>query len=252
MNLKIFYLFSLLFSSYAFKLNPIKKKKLKNFEVIKSKPINDEVINTILFNGWLIHESAMLTTYDISSHNIYYTVFQAMTLTWQYVGLFIISHDLHHNKNPSIYQNYLGRLSIFCYGGFSLEDFSKNHYLHHKYPSQLNLDPDFDNSNPILWYLKFMSRYINSNQILSEVSIFFILYQLDVNPENLLLFWITPCLLASIQLFYYGTYLVHEENGLIFNSKLPNFLKLLTCYNFGNHNKHHLYPQIKWHELTEE
>ena len=20
----------------------------------------------------------------------------------------------------------------------------------------------------------------------------------------------------------------------------------------GNHNKHHLYPQIKWHELTEE
>ena len=58
-----------------------------------------------------------------------------------------------------------------------------------------------------------------------------------------------PSLLASIQLFYYGTYLVHEENGIIKNSNLPNWLITLTSYNFGHHKEHHRDPKIPWYNL---
>ena len=67
--------------------------------------------------------------------------------------------------------------------------------------------------------------------------------------NNLYIFWMFPSLLASIQLFFYGTYLVHKENGVIINSNLSKNLITLTSYNFGNHREHHLNPKIPWYDL---
>ena len=218
---------------------------LINKLIYKTKPF----INTFLFTGWSIHEYNMICNYNIYDHNIFESVFNSLTLTWQYVGLFIISHDLHHNKNPNLYENFLGRISLFSYGGFFLNDFSKNHRLHHENPGVVNIDPDFSDKNIILWYLNFMKNYISLRQIGIEMSIYFFAQLNNINIDNLILFWIMPVLLSSIQLFYYGTYLVHNENGIIENTKLPKILNTITCYNFGNHSTHHEFPQLEWFEL---
>ncbi len=65
----------------------------------------------------------------------------------------------------------------------------------------------------------------------------------------MILFWLVPSVLASIQLFFYGTYLVHEKDGKIKNSNLPKWLITFTSYNFGNHINHHKYPKIPWFKL---
>ena len=230
----------------------IKKKSNKillNMKENKLSEFKGSIINTSILSLWAAHNSYLLTNYNIYDKSIQESIFHLMTLIWQYVGLFIISHDLHHAENPNTYDNILGRLSLLLYGGFILEDFSKNHENHHKYPGIQSKDPDFDINNPIIWYLKFMSRYINLNQIATEMVVFLILKSNDINYENILLFWFIPCIYASIQLFTYGTFLVHRKNKIIVNSNLPKFLNTFTCYNFGYHKEHHSNPKIPWYEL---
>ena len=207
------------------------------------------IINTFLFLGWGIHESYMISNYNIYQHSNVESVFHIMSLIWQYVGLFIISHDLHHNKNPTSYENFLGRLSLLFYAGFFLEDFSKNHENHHKYPGNSNKDPDFYDGNVIIWYLKFMIEYVNLKQVIIQLLFYNILKYFNIEDDQMILFWLLPSVLASIQLFFYGTYLVHEKDGLIKNSKLPKWLVTFTSYNFGNHINHHKYPHIPWFDL---
>lgn len=209
----------------------------------------NDIINTILLFGWGIHEHYMLTDYDIYQHYTFISIIHMMILIWQYVGLFIISHDLHHNKNRTNYQNLLGRLSLLFYGGFFLEDFSEKHEMHHKYPGQFK-DPDFYDGNVILWYLNFMVQYINLKQVLTQLIFYNVLKYFQIENEQMILFWLLPSVLASIQLFFYGTYMVHEKNGIIKNSKLPKWLITLTSYNFGNHVNHHKNPELPWFDLN--
>ena len=57
------------------KINPIMKSNL---------------INTFVFGFWGVHENYLMTNYNIDSHSLLLTTFHILTLTWQYVGLFII------------------------------------------------------------------------------------------------------------------------------------------------------------------
>lgn len=206
-------------------------------------------INSFLFTGWASHEYLMLNNYNINEHMEIETIFHSLTFIWQYVGLFIISHDVHHKKNPSFLEEKLGQISLFCYGGFRLEDFSAKHQLHHLYPGDKLRDPDFSEQNILFWYLKFMISYVSLPQIANEYLLFQLSLKLNINLDNLILFWIMPVILSSIQLFFYGTYLVHEKEGNIYNTKLPKIINTLTCYNFGNHSTHHQFPQLNWYEL---
>ena len=227
--------------------------KITNFNKITKLQFNNgDLINTCVFSLWTVHESYLMNNYNIGSNLIPETILHTLSLTWQYVGLFIISHDLHHNEEPTLYQNFLGRLSLFCYGGFLLEDFSKNHMLHHKYPGINGKDPDFSDRNPIIWYFNFMIKYINIKQIIIQICIYNISKLYDIPNENLIFFWLIPSLLGSLQLFYFGTYLVHEENGKIKNSDLPDWVITLTSYNFGHHENHHKYPKIPWYDLKRQ
>ena len=77
----------------------------------------------------------------------------------------------------------------------------------------------------------------------------FSLNMIITDPNNQYLFWMFPSLLASIQLFYYGSYFVHKEECVIVNSRLPKNLITLTSYNFGNHKEHHDNPKTPWFDL---
>ena len=153
----------------------------------------NSVVNTILFNGWAIHETTSLINYDINDHSILLSMFHIMTLTWQYVGLFIIAHDLHHDRNPSTYDSILGKLSLLFYGGFLLEDFSEKHRLHHECPGSIEedscSDPDFYDGNIFLWYFSFMKRYINIKQVIIQLSFYFFYKNLGISDDNMILFW---------------------------------------------------------------
>lgn len=225
------------------KINFKPKLSLKNFNN------KGNIINSVLFSLWSVHEAYMIKSYNIELHPIYESVFHILTLTWQYVGLFIVAHDLHHSEKPDIYQNILGRLCLLCYGGFTLEDFSKKHKLHHKYPGVNNKDPDFHDGNSIVWYLNFMLRYINLKQGFIQLSIYLLAKYIEIENQSMILFWLLPSILASIQLFYYGTFLVHEKNGIIKTSNLPSWLVTLTSYNFGYHQNHHKNPKTPWFDL---
>lgn len=224
--------------------------KLVNNLVSKFNTLNKgNLINTALFTAWSLHEGFVISNYNIHTHSLFESTMHIMTLTWQYAGLFIISHDLHHAENPSVYEQFLGKLSLFCYGGFLLKTFSNKHNLHHKYPGIVGKDPDYDDENIVKWYLTFLSRYINIYQAIIQISIYNLAKYSGVSDENMIFFWLMPSLLASIQLFYYGTYLVHEENGIIKNSNLPDWLITFTSYNFGHHKEHHRNPKIPWYNL---
>ena len=225
-----------------------------NTKVFINKPnpvLKANLINTFVFSLWSLHEGYIMKNYNIDIHPIYESVFHILTLTWQYVGLFIIAHDLHHAEKPNWYQNILGRTSLLCYGGFLLEDFSEKHRLHHQYPGIDKKDPDFHDGNPISWYFNFMFRYINFYQGIIQISIYLLAKYCGIEDQSTILFWLIPSLLASIQLFYYGTYLVHEKDGKIKTSNLPGWLITLTSYNFGYHQKHHQSPKVPWFELND-
>lgn len=235
------------------KLNLFKNSNIGlkyNLNLIDIEPNNKaNLINSIIFGLWGIHEAYMVKSYNIEYHSIFESVLHILTLTWQYVGLFIIAHDLHHVEKSNWYQNILGRLSLLCYGGFILEDFSEKHDLHHKFPGVTNKDPDFYDGNIIVWYINFMLKYINLLQGIIQLTIYFLAKYCNIQDINAILFWLVPSVLASIQLFYYGTYLVHEKDGIIKTSNLPEWLITITSYNFGYHKMHHKNPKIPWFDL---
>ena len=68
---------------------------------------------------------------------------------------------------------------------------------------------------------------------------------------NLLTFWALPSLLSAFQLFSFGTWLPHRHGEPGFadahNARSNGFgplLSLLTCFHFGRHHEHHLYPYL--------
>lgn len=151
--------------------------------------------------------------------------------------------------------NLIGRFAVSLYASLSYRHCQINHAKHHRYPYQKQ-DPDFHHGypHPIRWYVRFIYTYLPSSEFprffISGGMIFFVLSTVaQVSPINLLLFWILPLLLSSIQLFFFGTYLPHRDRELIRSSHYPVCWSLLTCYHFGYHEEHHCFPQIPWYKL---
>ena len=69
--------------------------------------------------------------------------------------------------------------------------------------------------------------------------------------ESMWCCWITPQVLSTIQLFYFGTYLPHRgtfepDSFPARSNSYPSWLSLVTCFHFGYHFEHHKYPYIPW------
>ncbi|MEM6449922.1 MAG: fatty acid desaturase [Cyanobacteria bacterium P01_D01_bin.105] len=182
--------------------------------------------------------------------------------TFLYTGLFVTGHDAMHNSvspNRPRLNRALGELALFLYGLIPYDTLYTAHSQHHQHPAS-HRDPDFHNgyhSHPLLWYLRFMRSYWTWRQTLGLIFIYNSLHRIIGVPEaNLLVFWAVPSLLSSMQLFFFGTYLVHRKlpdtysTALCSNSHYwPWFISLITCYHFGYHREHHAFPEIPWWQL---
>lgn len=187
-------------------------------------------------------------------------------------GLFITAHDGMHGsicptevvpgqKNRPNWNRWIGSICATLYAILPYETLLTKHHLHHQHPAT-ELDPDFSDQGFWGWYGRFMGGYIDRSQALKLLfgmgGMFSIAhYILQVSVVNLLLLWVLPILLSSLQLFYFGTYLPHrpanglanQAKALIHSSSLHPIWSLLTCYHFGYHWEHHEHPQAPWYRL---
>jgi beta-carotene ketolase (CrtW type) len=192
--------------------------------------------------------------------------------TFIQTGLFIIAHDAIHGAvipGDRRLNHWIGRLAVTLYALLSYQRLSLNHWKHHQHPGQVN-DPDFHDGthqNIIAWYLKFMKGYITVSQRITLFfgigSIFLALHLwFCASIANLVLFWVLPILLSSMQLFLFGTYLPHRSRSVgsvesdnannihhITSSNYPLIWSFLSCYHFGYHWEHHEYPWYPWYSL---
>jgi beta-carotene/zeaxanthin 4-ketolase len=181
--------------------------------------------------------------------------------TWIYTGLFITAHDAMHGSVHSSSQinRSIGQLCLWLYAGFEYSQLFAKHQLHHKYPAS-DRDPDFHDGNTSHfwgWYAQFVCEHISWRQLFN-LGIILGLYVAvcRFSTANLVLFWIVPSLLSSLQLFYFGTFLPHRELPTGYDNRhrartiaRSTWWSLISCYHFGYHREHHESPHISWWRL---
>jgi beta-carotene ketolase (CrtW type) len=215
---------------------------------------------TIIFL-WLF-SLIFLLSQDIHQIPIWIIIPGIIWQTLLYTGLFITAHDGMHGlvfpKNRKLNDS-IGTLAVSLYALFSYKNLLTKHWEHHRHPASQQ-DPDFhDGQHPGLsrWYLRFMSNYLTWKQLVGMAIVFNILMYLFSTPGvNLTLFWVTPALLSTLQLFYFGTYLPHRELSEPYkdahrarSNNYSVFWSFITCYHFGYHWEHHEYTHIAWWRL---
>ena len=101
-------------------------------------------------------------------------------------------------------------------------------------------------------YVRFIRNYLSVWQVVVMAVLFNVL-KLWIPQANLLLFWVGPSLLSTLQLFYFGTYLPHKgehDNKHQSRSQAKNHvLAFFSCYFFGYHYEHHDSPWLPWWKL---
>jgi len=170
-----------------------------------------------------------------------------------YTGLFITAHDaMHGTVCPNKKLNDLvGYVCTLLYASFWYPKLYTKHHQHHSHV-HTNDDPDYHEGNFIQWYTRFIRNYLSLWQIVIMAMLFNVL-KLWIPQANLLLFWVLPSLLSTLQLFYFGTYLPHKgEHDNQHHSRSQNknhLLAFLSCYFFGYHYEHHDAPWLPWWKL---
>ena len=180
-------------------------------------------------------------------------------LTWLSVGLFIVAHDAMHGAlapgRPRL-NAAIGRLALTLYAGFSWRKLMGKHMAHHRHAGT-DSDPDFGRGGPVRWYLDFVCTYFGWREfwVLGSAVI---LYALLLGPRwPYVAFWAFPSILASAQLFAFGTWLPHRPGADRFpdrhnarSTRMSVPLSLLSCFHFGGfHHEHHLNPSVPWWRL---
>lgn len=189
-----------------------------------------------------------------------------LSRTFLQTGLFIVGHDAIHGSvlpnHPRVNQ-FIGSLVVTLYALLPYDQLSQKHWQHHRRPGRVG-DPDYHDgthAHPLAWYVHFMNGYLDGRQkwvLLVGMTVLFSLFWLGFGwaPVNLLLFWVLPILLSSIQLFYFGTYLPHRRPLEGYTNRhharsndYASIWSFLTCYHFGYHWEHHEYPTLPWYQL---
>ena len=207
---------------------------------------------------------SVLLTLGIGRMSIALIPLGVLCQTLFYTGLFITAHDAMHGSvcqaRPRV-NNIIGATAVGLYALFSYRKLLEKHWAHHRTPAS-DTDPDFhdgEHSGFLAWYLRFMKEYLSWKQIIGMAIVFQIMeYVLGIPTLNLILFWVSPALLSTLQLFYFGTYLPHRtpkggyDNPHRARSNVySTFWSFITCYHFGYHWEHHEYPYVPWWNLPE-
>ncbi|MFD1257933.1 fatty acid desaturase [Mucilaginibacter terrae] len=170
-----------------------------------------------------------------------------------YTGLFITAHDAMHDTvsaNKTV-NNTIGYVVTFLYAAFFYSKLYTKHHKHHKHVHSHD-DPDYHEGNFVAWYIRFIRNYLSIWQVIFMAVLFNVL-KIWVPQSNLILFWVLPSLLSTLQLFYFGTYLPHKgEHNNQYHSRTQSknhVLAFFTCYFFGYHYEHHASPATPWWKL---
>jgi beta-carotene/zeaxanthin 4-ketolase len=212
--------------------------------------------------AWLVMHVATMFFFPLSWATAPLAVIVVAIQTWLYVGMFIVAHDCMHGSlvpfTPWVNRR-IGQVCLFLYAGFSFDALNHAHHRHHRH-SGTAADPDFDDHPPYgfwRWFAKFFVEYFTLMQVAIIVGVYLVyVFALGASQYNALVFWGIPGLLSALQLFTFGTYLPHRPEAVPFadrhNARTNNFpvwLSLLTCFHFGYHHEHHLYPTAPWWRL---
>lgn len=182
----------------------------------------------------------------------------ALLQTHLYTGLFITAHDAMHgvvSPNRRL-NNGLGTLAagLFAFNWFSGQ--LPKHHAHHRHVGTAD-DPDFhDGRHPgfLPWFLRFAWNYVAWWQVLLMAATYNGL-KLFFPQANVIAFWMVPAVLATLQLFFFGTYLPHRgehapSNPHKSHSQFRHHLwAFVSCYFFGYHYEHHDQPYLPWWRL---
>ena len=228
------------------------------------KPTNKGLfIATTIIGVWGLSLSLLLTR-DAAHINIALIPIGILCQTFLYTGLFITAHDAMHGSvcpARSRINNGVGSIAVRLYALFSYRKLLEKHWAHHRTPAS-DADPDFhdgEHSSFLAWYFRFMREYLSWWQLIGMAIVFQIMeYVLMIPAINLILFWVAPALLSTLQLFYFGTYLPHRlpEGGYdnphrARSNAYATIWSFITCYHFGYHWEHHEYPSVPWWNLPE-
>jgi len=215
--------------------------------------------------AWVTTHVLSVFVLDVSARTMVLVPLVIALQSWLSVGLFIIAHDaIHRTLAPSRKRlnDLAGRIAINLYGGFNFDKLARAHHLHHRSPGT-DADPDFSTDhprNPILWALTFFGRHLTWRVLVFFPLVFNIEhYFFGAQEINLILFFCLPALLSAMQLFYFGTFLPHRDHDpagfadehRARSSEFGPLVSLLTCYHFGYHHEHHLYPYVPWWKLPQ-
>jgi len=223
------------------------------------------VIASIVMLLWLSSLIVFLAI-DISQVPLFLIVPDVLLRAFLHTGLFITAHDAMHRtvypQNRKI-NDFIGSIASRMYVLLPYKTLLEKHQQHHRHPAS-EKDPDFcknGKENPLLWYISFMKGYLEGKQswiILIGMSLIFypLWLGLHIPIVNLVLFWLLPLFLSSIQLFFFGIFLPHRQPKEGYTNrhraKSSNFSVLwsfLSCYHFGYHWEHHEYPHLPWYKL---
>lgn len=213
---------------------------------------NTGVIFALIIIGLWFLCMVMLMQWEVNFRNplLYIFILIQMHL---YTGLFITAHDAMHGTVSSnrFLNNSIGQLCTALYACFPFAKLNSKHHEHHRHV-HTDKDPDFHSGNFIPWYFNFIKTYLSWWQIVLMALIFNVL-KIWVSELNLLLFWVLPSLLSTLQLFYFGTWLPHHgDHSNRHQSRTQNknhLIAFLSCYFFGYHYEHHDSPGTPWWAL---
>lgn len=234
--------------------------------VTLSKPTRQAIVGVTLASAvtsaWLALHVFAIHVFEVTWATLPLVPVMTLALCWLSVGLFIISHDAIHGSlapgRPKL-NHAFGWLVSTLYAGFDYDRLKRNHDRHHAAPGTES-DPDFSVTHPrefVPWFKEFFLRHFGLRPLIfvnTVVAIYWLV--LGAPMVNLVLFYGMPALGSAVQLFYFGTYRPHRHEGDTFSdehrtrSSGYGWLKsLLTCYHFGYHHEHHLYPHEPWWRL---
>ena len=214
------------------------------------------LIAFLIISLWFAHLVYLLVFAEVSLAPI--MLIHIAIQTYLYTGLFITAHDAMHGLVSSnrIMNSIIGISATWLFAALSYSRLYKKHHLHHRFPGE-EADPDYHTGSQDFWrwWFSFLKNYVSWWQIITMAIIFNVL-QIWVNQLNLIVFWVLPSILATFQLFYFGTYrphkLPHTESMMPHNARSQNgshVWAMLSCYFFGYHYEHHESPHTPWWKL---